>query len=298
MTWVIVYVLGSLVAAWYIWTDGEFREIDRNVLAVAAVLAWPLVLPWYLLTRPPSIVQDMGYEKSHQHYRDYVKQKGRDIGEGVTQDLARREEEARLEQERKEKMRSGTGMSSGTAFDVGEDEDLYGRGKTVVIGGEAPAAPPAAGWGNIPGETPAKPDSNAPRQSYGTTGQFQSIRAKLYGDEGHAFEDASSEPAPQQSAPQSSASQQSGGWSLEAAAAQTGDGELPIPGSQPEPEPYVDRNIERLMAEGQLREAHQVARRMLEMATKLGETGRQAAYQRYFQELERRIAASEVPLED
>ncbi|MCG3153081.1 MAG: hypothetical protein GEEBNDBF_02389 [bacterium] len=319
ITIILGYLLLGAGAAFFIWSDAEFRPIERLPFAVLGFLAWPLALPWYLITRPESVVQDLTYSKSHQHYKDYVKQKGRDIGEGVAADLERREEEARLEKERAEKRRREQGPQ---AFE--EEDDDEPKVQKVVIGDRPPpAAAPTGPWGNLPGEegTPALP--TAPRQGYaGDTRIGSSVRDRIYGTGGHAFEEGGHSPAEQSSSQQASEAPKpaAGGWALEPPAPPSpappaprqaepptrasirsrlyGDEDLAVPGIEEPRPPFQDHNLERLIEDGQLREAHRVAKRMLEIAARLGEAEKQAAYQQYFQDLERRIAASEVPLDD
>lgn len=339
----LYFFIGVLVGG-YIWQDAEFRPIERLPFALLGLIVWPLALPWYLVTRPASLVQDMTYEKSHQHYKDYVKTKGRDIGDGVTEDLARREEEARLEKERKEQLRK----ERGNAFDDDDDAPKVNR---VVIGERPsmPVEPEPVGWGNIPGVEPPPPAAGARTGYSGDTRIGPSVRDRIYGDAGSAFvePEAVKEPEPfrepvggwqlgragdqapvsskEYSSEQSSASQPplEAGWNLDAPPKPTpparptpsapkpvserttsmrarlyADDDLVIPGVDEVRPPFHDHNIERLMQEGQLREAHRVAKRMLEMATRLGETEKQAGYQKYFQAIELRIVAEDVPLDD
>lgn len=325
-----IYIVGALAAAAWVWSDAEFRPIDRMAMALFALIAWPLALPYYLLTRPESVVQDLTYEKSHKHYKDYVKTKSRDIGEGVEESLKQREAEAQDLEVRK---------SARQAAEIrGEfEEDNIREVGQVVIGGED------AGW-KLPGEKldrkTVAPDGggkkSAPRTSYGggASGGGDSLRSKIYGDGGAApapiepevsgwnlgeVETATPVPRPAPSGRKKiEPPPDSTGWNLTpqpsgprpttiqpSLSRETlrskiyGDAEdLPIPGVEAPSPIVVDKNVERLINEGQLREAHQAAKRMLEIAARLGDLPKQEAYQRYLRQIEMQIQVDPPQLID
>jgi hypothetical protein len=241
------------------------------------------------MTRPASFVEDRTYSTSHQHYRDYVKQNKRDLGEGTEQSLRQYEEEQAKAQARRE---------------GGSQEDEHGWpiervGGRVEIGGPGGSrqTPPSGGWGKVP------------REAYGVgdeTRSAQSLRAALYGDEAVAPEVESSfatswnlaplsaedltppgQPSVHLAPPNVPSPEPTSPWNLAAPEA-----ELPIPGTTPPLPEHQDKNIERLMGEGKYREAHRIALRLLEVAARLGDADKRHAYQSYVARLERLIAAN------
>lgn len=48
---ILYFVIGCLVAAFVIWYEYPLHPIDKEFLAVAIPILWPIVLPLFILTK-------------------------------------------------------------------------------------------------------------------------------------------------------------------------------------------------------------------------------------------------------
>ncbi|MEO7992810.1 MAG: hypothetical protein ABI743_00295 [bacterium] len=304
-----IYAVIGIASAAFIWNDAEFRQIDRITFAILGLLVWPIALPWYLVARPESLVQDKTYNQSHQHYKDFLKTKGKDLGEGLEEALKHSEE----------------AMAHKKALELRQDMGDDDKPVTQVVIGGSPAT--EAGWGNLEGGKPAA------RTSYGSnTEMMQSVRSKLYGDEGTAFADSTAPgtappldpalgwnlgtpsapapstppPPPAPSAPGPTGPLAGGGWNVSTPAKPATPvppdrptnfrlrlyGDDPVAEAPKEDETVsaqVDKHLEHLMGDGQLREALQIAQRLMDRTARAGDSRKQSMYQRYVLEIEQKL---------
>ncbi|MFH1514450.1 MAG: hypothetical protein ABIG42_03225 [bacterium] len=257
-----LYVLCGLGVAVYISKDGEFRPIDTSGYMVASIFIWPFALPAWLVSRPPSQLKDLGFEKSTAHYKQWSKtHKTRDIGDFSHWD------------------------KKGSKEDADNNGDISGK--------TSPDTPYVIGGGNLSNDrkqnnnysddfsysTLIENDVSVPRKSYnpfenGEPGS-QSFKKEL------KFRPVKTEKKTRTNT------------DVPSIADILEDNQILAKKTAKSGKPFSDHNVRKLIDEGRLRDAFRVAHRMLKVSQELGEENRSKAYTRYINEIENRLKAEQ-----
>ena len=274
-----LYILIGMACAYWIFRDGEFRPIDSAVYMISAVLLWPIVVPAWMVLRPPSQVKDLTWEKSYGHYKHWQKtHKVRDIGDIDNLDKT---------------------SYKGNGSKQEENEEIMGAtspDNPYVIGGKSKRAKSTArpseqareddyGWDEV--------GDRAPQYEIGTTAPRQAYNPFKKNN----F-DQDSEPETlvlgngAKSKTSDSARKDSPSFNVPSISDILDDGNQPKAKKETKG-PFRDANVRKLIDDQRLRDAYRVARRMLKVAQELGEEDRVEAYQRYLREIENRMKAAE-----
>ena len=98
MAWILVIVIiylavGVALMAW-IRRDNEFREAETaDIFSYGSIVLWPILVPLWAVTRPPEQLEDLGAKKTHQDFRNFMRQRKRgegDMWRGLEKRLERR----------------------------------------------------------------------------------------------------------------------------------------------------------------------------------------------------------------
>ena len=273
--------------AYWIFRDGEFRPIDTAVYCISSILLWPIVMPIWLVLRPPSQIKDLTYEKSYAHFRDWKKtHKVRDIGDLASLDR---------------------NLNKGNGAKTEETEDVQGAtsfDRPYVIGSAGHQKPNESysdrmsqdeyGWDEIDDRAPVyEIGTSKPRQVYNPFKKDKMTPEETREPESvHELDlDAGEHTKPRKrvSTPRGESSFNVPSISdiLDEPPSQKGTGRV-----------FRDANVRKLIDDGRLRDAYRVSRRMLKVAQELGEEDRVAAYRRYIREIENRMKAAQEKPED
>ncbi|MCD6218630.1 hypothetical protein J7L05_12365 [bacterium] len=255
LVWLTVYVLCGCGVAFFIHKDGEFRPIDTSGYMIGSVFIWPFIFPIWILTRPPSNIKDMTFEKSTAHFKQWSRNhKPRAIGDFSHWDKKSEEgEEDHLDYD--------DGISGQTSPDkpyvIGEN--------TIPIDENSPYNPQ---YDDSNGSSPRKvynPFKNKPQPSFRSSGVDSNMTGKKSTDNGKV--------------------------NLPSIADIIDDSHLKAKKAAPTGKAFTDHNVRKLIDDGKLRDAYRVARRMLKVSNELGEENRSKAYNRYLTEIENRMKA-------
>ncbi|MCX6647747.1 MAG: hypothetical protein NTY09_15520 [bacterium] len=73
----VVYVGIGVWAMTWIKTDNLFRMSEiADILAYGSVILWPVTIIAWLAARPPEKLEDLAAKKSHQDFKNFMKQRG------------------------------------------------------------------------------------------------------------------------------------------------------------------------------------------------------------------------------
>lgn len=247
-----VYVLCGCGVAFFIQRDGEFRPIDTSGYMIGSVFLWPLIFPAWLLTRPPANIKDLSFEQTTAHFKQWSKNhKPRAIGDFSHWDKKKEDE---------------------TEDYLDYDDDFSGA--------TSPEKPYVIGENTIPmsegrSYNPDYDDANgsAPRKVYNP---FTSKNKPQ-----PSFRSPADVPKPA-----SEKTTDSEKIDLPSIADIIDDSHLKAKREAGKGKPFTDHNVRKLIDDGKLRDAYRVARRMLKVASELGEDNRTDAYMGYLSEIE------------
>jgi hypothetical protein len=278
MAYFVIYVLAGCLIAYWIHRDAEFRSVDTTAYMVASIFVWPFVIPIWLVTRPPTQLKDLTFEKSYAHYKQWSRShKGRDLG-----DLSYFDKQQHNGNGKNEKTESESYVGDINGQTSPDNPYIIGSGKSnsSEFFGE-----------NFNDEDYAWDDVNDAANVYeiGASGPrkvynpFKGQEQKKQGDPGESdglkYKKVGSKP--DETIP-------SIDDILENTSSMQNSKKKPKDASAG---PFVDHNVRKLIDDGRLRDAYRVAKRMLKVASELGEDERLKAYQRYISEIENRLNA-------
>jgi len=74
----VVYVGIGIGLMLWIRRDNEFRMMETiDLYAYGSIILWPILAPLYYFLRPPEQVEDLAAKKSHQDFKNFMRQRKR-----------------------------------------------------------------------------------------------------------------------------------------------------------------------------------------------------------------------------
>ncbi len=74
----VVYIGIGIGFMLWIKRDNEFRMMESiDLYAYGSIVLWPVLAPLYYFLRPPEQIEDLGVKKSHQDFKNFMRQRKR-----------------------------------------------------------------------------------------------------------------------------------------------------------------------------------------------------------------------------
>jgi hypothetical protein len=274
---IVVYVLIGCGVAYFIHRDGEFRPIDTTMYSASAVFVWPVILPLWMISRPPSQVKDLNYEKSFAHFKDWSKtHKPRDIG-----DLSYFKD-PKKDEGKEDYIGDVTGATSpDKPYVIGENsqysmggysipEDDYIDEDSLAHSNSSNDSAPRKVYNPFDSKTqPKKPSKPVPKYDDDDDG-------RIVINNGRKVVNPTSKASEVNKSSTIADIIDSEHAQIRKAGSKTG-------------KPFRDPNVQLLIEKGKLRDAYRVSKRLLKVAHELGEDDRAEVYLGYLNDIENRI---------